>query len=290
MIAENLESDGIVRSAAAVKFYSFITGVAHQLKPGMYTLSPSDSSQRIIRSLVSGLPRDVSVLIIEGATTREIDQLLAEHNILEPGELISFPWTTLRDDYPFLITARDLEGFLFPDTYRFFPHSQPEDVVRKLLDGWKQNVWPFLEFYQNQRDDGRNFYNKLILASLLEKEIPFFEDRQIVTGILEKRLHLGIALQVDATVIYAICDKQFKGCPQLSLNDLQFDSPFNTYVSRGLPPTPIGNPGVQAIRAALSPVPSDYFFYISDPKTKRTIFAETLDEHARNRRTYLISS
>src|SRR3989344_6352885 len=128
-----------------------------------------------------------------------------------------------------------------------------------------------------------DMYKVLTIASMLEKEVPHFEDRKIVAGIFEKRLEAGWPLQVYA----ALCYKKPGKCHPLGALDLKRDSPYNTYLYKGLPPTPISNPGLEAIKAALAPQKSSNWFYLSDPETGNTVFAETLDEHNKNRPHYL---
>jgi UPF0755 protein len=286
LIADRLHEEGVIRSPAAFTVYSVLSGAAHRLKPGTYALNSSFPLPRIVQTLRSGLPNDISVLIVEGATLKEIDTLLSAFGIIPMNSLNEFPWPSLKEDYPFLEFARSLEGFLFPDTYRFFPNSEPEDVVRKLLDNWQRQVWPH---FQEQIVDGAPdaFYESMIVASILEKEVPYGDDRRLVTGVINRRLAIGMALQVDASLVYAKCDGVFQDCPTLTRADLKEDSFYNTYTRRGLPPTPISNPGRDAVQSALHPVSSSYLYYLSDPVTKRTIFATTLEEHNENKAHYL---
>ena len=134
-----------------------------------------------------------------------------------------------------------------------------------------------------------DFYQILTAASLLEKEAPSFKDRRLISGILYKRLKAGIGLQVDATLTYAKCGGAFLTCddPKVYRGDTSYSSSYNTYLYKGLPPGPISNPGLEAIRAALEPLESGYWYYLSDPKTKKTIFSRTLEEHNENRAKYL---
>ena len=135
-------------------------------------------------------------------------------------------------------------------------------------------------------DNGFN-YEALTLASIIEREVPFFEDRAIVAGILEKRLSIGMPLQVDATVLYVACAYRYDGCRELTERDFRVKSSYNTYLYKGLPPTPIANPGIEAIKAALNSTPSPFLYYLSDPETRRTVFSRTLEGHARNKTLYL---
>jgi UPF0755 protein len=122
----------------------------------------------------------------------------------------------------------------------------------------------------------------------LEKEVPDFEEQKIAAGIFLKRMDVGMALQADATVIYAKCSGKFAGCASLTRLDFKIDSPYNTYFYAGLPPAPISNPSAKTIEAASKAEKSDYWYYLSDPETQKTIFSKTLEEHNDNRASYLL--
>ncbi|OGY99166.1 MAG: hypothetical protein A3G64_00450 [Candidatus Liptonbacteria bacterium RIFCSPLOWO2_12_FULL_60_15] len=264
-IAERLEGAGIIRSRTAFMLFGAFSGAVRTLKPGQYELSPSMSALVILSSLREGANREVAVTIPEGVTVREIDGIMAEAGVTPRGRIIE------------IAEARKLEGRLFPDTYRFFVPSEPEDVIARLTLTHEQKALPILLL------EPARAYENLILASLIEKEVPDSEERRIVSGILRKRLKAGMALQVDASICYVK-----KGpCHPVTANDLTQDSPYNTYRYKGLPPGPISNPGTDALRAALDPIASPYWFYLSDPKTQKTVFAKTLDEHRQNRVKYL---
>ena len=277
-IAGKLLEDGLIRSGVMFKLYAFIFGKAHLLKPGTYDLNTGMGMGEIILILVQGPSREVSITIPEGSNKWDIDSLLSEGEVLAPRELIAF-LDKEKDD---------LEGYLFPDTYRFYRNSSPMEVVQKMRQNFDEKANPIL-----MRDE-KNLYSNLILASLLEKEVPDFEDRKIVAGLLLKRLKIGMGLQVDATICYTKLKQAEElkkeipqSCHPFGAIDFKIDSPYNTYLHRGLPPTPIANPGLEAIRAALDPQDSPFWYYLSDPKTKKTIFSKTLDEHRENRVKYL---
>lgn len=168
--------------------------------------------------------------------------------------------------------------FFFPDTYNFAPASNLERIIGKFLSNFDDKV--------SEVD-----YQDLIMASLIEKEALHPQDRLLVAGVLKRRLEIGMPLQVDATVVYAKCQGAFVSCDaetrRLSKQDLKMKSPYNTYTNRDLPPAPIANPGKEAIVAARNPQPSKFLYYISNPKTGRIVFAQTLDEHNENRFKYL---
>ena len=278
-VIEELKTAGIIRSESIIKIYGLLTNQTGQIKPGRYILSSHISIPRLVGILAKG-PAETSVLIAPGMTVKEIDEKLSAASVIEPNDLINFKFDSLKNDYPWLKDAQSLEGFLFPDTYNFFSGSDINSVVRKLLDNFAAKVLPF-------SGNGSNLLKTVNLASLLEKEVPGIQDRQLVAGILIKRLTAGMPLQVDASLIYGKCYGKFLNCPPLQEADYKFNSPYNTYLYKGLPKTPIGNPGLEAIRAALNPQKSDYWYYLSDPKTQKTVFSKTLDEHNENRAKYL---
>ncbi|MDP1719251.1 MAG: endolytic transglycosylase MltG [bacterium] len=241
-IAAHLESAGLIRLRAAFVVYSFLSGAADQLKAGSYKLSPGLNVFKMVAALEEGPAEDVAIRVKEGETLADVEASLVKAGILKPKALSKFP-------------GKSLEGFLFPDTYRFFPNSVAEAVVKKFFDNFYQQAAPVL------KDSQHDFYDTLIIASILEKEVPFHDDRKLVAGLLYKRLKIGMALQVDAA-------------PE-------------TYDHPGLPKKPIGNPGLDAIRAAANPLASEYLYYLSDPVTKKTIFSKTFDEHVANKFKYL---
>lgn len=240
-IAAQLYDAGLIKSTTVFILYSAVSGSAHQLKPGHYVFTPAMNLPKINSALVRGPQEDVAVTVTEGETIADVEQSLVAGGVLKKGAL------TKRH-------GRPLEGFFFPDTYRFFPNSSVDDVVTRFVSNFYQKAMPILK-------DAPDAYKALIIASIVEKEVPFSEDRPIVAGIIYRRLAIGMALQVDAA-------------PE-------------TYDHAGLPKTPISNPGADAIAAAVHPQKSDYLYYLSDPKTKRTIFARTFDEHVQNKFKYL---
>lgn len=168
----------------------------------------------------------------------------------------------------FLELAKNKEGYLFPDTYYFTSKETPEEIIEKLENNFKAKAGDV------QKDI-------LIMASIIEKEAHNKEDRRIISGILWKRIKEGMPLQVDAVFDYLL-DKESS---EITQADLKMDSPYNTYKHKGLPPTPICNPGLDAIDAALNPTDSKYWYYLSD-RNGVTHFAKNFDEHKLNRARY----
>ena len=274
-VASALYQQGLVKSAATFESFSVLDyGQAFHLQPGLYQLNAGMSSPAILAKLANTANRAVAVTIPEGANIYEVDSILASALIIQKGELVHF------------MADGNLEGMLFPDTYRFFPGSSVQDVVQKFLQNFQAKAAPALNVTQS--DAQKN----LIIASILEKEVPRADDQAVIAGIIDKRLASGMPLDMDATLCYMKLQAYASstgavGCYPITAKDLQVDSPYNSYRYKGLPPTPIGNPGIQAITAAMNPKSSPYWYYLSDPQTGKTIFATTLAQQVANQRKYL---
>jgi UPF0755 protein len=264
------------------KLYALLTGRAQRFQPGTYQLSPAMSVPQIVAALTAGGRNDVLVTVPEGSTAKDVDAILTAAGVRAGGSLATLSPQSLSLDYPFLANVASLEGFLFPDSYYFDRDAAPEEVAHRMLDNFMQKSWPSLAVM-----DG--WYDRLILASFLEREVTTFADRELVAGILLKRIRLGMPLQVDATISYIKCNGQFRGCDAVKIAraDVNLVSNYNTYQNCGWTPTPIANPGAEALRAALAPVASSYLYYLSSPATGKTYFSRTLEEHNAKRAQYL---
>ncbi|PJA83305.1 MAG: endolytic transglycosylase MltG, partial [Candidatus Nealsonbacteria bacterium CG_4_9_14_3_um_filter_37_29] len=198
----------------------------------------------------------IVVTIPEGFTVKQIEERLG---LKLPGE--------------------NLEGFLFPDTYQFPPRVSGAEVVKKMRDNFDKKFTP----YRNEVSGaGLTPFEIITMASLLEKEVKTKEDKELVSGILWKRLENKIPLQIDATITYITGQKTTK----ISKEETQIDSPYNTYKYLGLPKGPICNPGLESILAAIYPKDSDYWYYLSTPEGETT-FSKTLEEHNYAKSKYL---
>lgn len=273
-IVSRLAAADLIRSRTAFGVLSLLTGSLTRLKPGVYELNQSMKSGEILEELVSGIHREVQLTIREGISIYEIDKLLSYARVVPSGSIIAAG------------SSQKLEGRLFPDTYKFFAGSKVEDIINKFLASFMLKAEPILKAGRDSAEAN------LILASIVQNEVPDFEDQKVVAGILKKRLEAKIPLQVDATICYikkAASSFSPGACYPLTPLDFKVDSPYNTYLYKGLPPGPIGNPGIQAITAVLNWKETPYWFYLSDPLTHKTKFSKTLDEHERNRVKYLRS-
>ncbi|MFT5281186.1 MAG: UPF0755 protein, partial [Flavobacteriaceae bacterium] len=179
----------------------------------------------------------------------------------------------------FLIKTEEKEGYLFPDTYFFFPDTDTDMLIKTMEDNFEKQI----ESLSIPLNSKYSLSEYITLASIIEKEATIDEkERAIVSGILHNRLDKNMLLQVDATLKYTLG----KGSSELRTDDLKSDFPFNTYVHKGLPPHPIGSPGLSSISAAMYPESTPFLFYLHD-STAQIYYARTHDEHVSNKRKYL---
>lgn len=288
-----LKQGGVIDSKWVFVTYVSLKGVASDLKPGFYIWNDTVTIPELVRDLRRGGTNERAITIPEGWTTREIAEYFLRENIVSQNDFLRLVGkdgvSRFRADFSFLTDAPQnagLEGYLFPDTYRIFRDASLESIVAKTLTNFDRKLTSDLrEEITRQK---KTIFDIVRMASLIEKEVVSDEDRAIVSGILWKRLRLSIPLQVDATVLYAksLTSHFSPLTSRVLIEDTLIDSPYNTYKYYGLPPGPIANSGISAIRAAIYPQESDYFYYLSAPDG-RTIFSRTLEEHNAAVRKYL---
>lgn len=268
-VAEGLEAQGLIKNAFAFRLLVAQMGITKTIQAGDFKMSPAQTSREIAEELTHGVV-DVWVTLPEGLRIEEQVDIIEEK--LKFGSNTNYQFN--KKDY--LKVAK--EGYMFPDTYLIPKDASAKNVVDKLTSTFDEKTKELL------KDNQTDLTNEqiIVLASLIERESRNNEEKAIIAGILNNRLNNGIALQVDATVQYA---KGFDGkswWPQITLDDYRLvKSPYNTYLSAGLPPKPIANPGIDSITAALNPKDSNYLYYLHD--TDGNIhYAKTIDEHNRN--------
>lgn len=287
-ISAALEKEGLIRGAGYFQIYVWQEKVAEKIQAGDYQLSPSMSIPDIVEIFMGGkiVNEDVWVTIPEGFLVREIDRRLAENGLIQEGELISMDENVKFDlsQYYFLSDrpkGSSLEGFYFPDTYKYKKEVSVEDVAKKMLDNFGRKFNEDLQLEVKRQ--GKTVYETIVLASIIEKEAGSREDMKKVSSVFHNRLQIGQRLESDATVNYVIG----KGRAQATYEDLKTNSPYNTYMYAGLPPGPISNPGIDAIEAAIYPDKTDYFFFLTRSDNGLAVFSKTFDEHILNKRKYL---
>ncbi|MCE9586413.1 endolytic transglycosylase MltG [Candidatus Uhrbacteria bacterium] len=288
-VAKILEDQDIIESAGRYLMYGRFDSSVSRARAGSYQIRPGSNFREIARTLALGPARtEVQITIIEGETVDAlVDQMEADHKI-DPADTVRVigrsldrvPFDlALRDTYPFLANLprdRSLDGYLFPNTYRVWADQLPEGLIGKQLDEFSKRF--------SAAKPGANsaplkdLDDVIILASIVQDEVRSNDDMRIVAGIFLNRLRDGMALQSDATLNYLTGS----GRARANTRDLSIDSPWNTYKYRGLPPSPIGNPGEAAIKAVLDPEPSQFRYFLTD-KEGKTYYARTLEEHVANR-------
>jgi UPF0755 protein len=274
-VTDTLRQEHLIRAPVAFKTWMWLSGSAHRIQPGSYELSSAMNYREIRAMITNGRGAEQRVTIPEGWTLREIATQLGKQGIVEPEAFIAAAKVSnFSDVLPGQDPALPLEGYLFPDTYFFEAPSTSEQVIRRLLANLADKLGPLEGDIQKS---GLTLPQVINIASIVERETRGETDMRLVADILIKRFKQDIALQADATSLYEIGD--FKHV--LTEADLQKQTPYNTRINKGLPPTPIGNPGIMAIRAVLNPEPSPYLYYITG-KDGKMYYARTLDEHNAN--------
>ncbi len=287
-IANRLQERGIIKSAWWFRLDAKLAGLDDDIKAGQTTLTPGDRYADILGALLYPAGEsEISLTIPEGYTIAQIGEVVREkfpEITLEEWNRVtgaSSPFTA--NDFTFLASKPagvDLEGYLFPDTYRFFKDANAEDIVRKML----QTMQSRIEALGEPTSQGvlLNLHDRLTLASIVEREVRSAETMRNVADIFYKRLDIGMALQSDATINYVTNGDD----PSVSAEDLQTDSLYNTYKYPGLPPGPISNPGMNALRAVWNPAENPYYYFLTDAEGN-IYYAKTHDEHVVNKAKYL---
>ncbi|MDD5448278.1 MAG: endolytic transglycosylase MltG [Actinomycetota bacterium] len=241
------------------------------------------------RSGKSGSPESAAsykVVIPEGFTMKEIAERVAEStgSRISEGEFMDAAKRVAQETrkYWFLADAKgNLEGFLFPKTYEFDSQTSAKEAVRIMVEQFAKETSSL--DWSRANANGISPYEAVIIASMVEKEAKLPEERPVIASVILNRLKLGMKLQIDATVQYALEERK----SALSRQDLEIDSPFNTYKVKGLPPAPISNPGIDSIRAALYPAETDYLYYVLTSPDGKHSFTRDYQEFQRFKKQYL---
>lgn len=281
-IAHLLEEKGAIRSALAFRLYARINGLDGSLKTGAYNLDTNMSVSQIVQELIAGSSEKIKITFPEGYTVNQIVNLLDQKGIADKESLlkaINEKW-----DYSFLneelVSRWGVEGYLYPDTYYLGYDTKAEEVVDMMLVKFNE-VIEENDYAQRVEAGGLTLHEAVTIASMVEREARVEDERPRIAGVIFNRLRLGMPLQIDATVQYAL------GTPKEKLynKDLEIDSPYNTYKINGLPPGPIANPGWPSLLAVNEPEKNNYLYYVAKPDGTHA-FAITWAEHIRNVQMY----
>lgn len=273
-IAENLEVRNLIRNALVFRIAAKIEGVENSLQAGEYAISPNMSVQQILLMMSQGQTAYQQVTIPEGYTVDQIAELLGEKKLANPDKFKALAKNYA--PYPYMQpnpnTKYSAEGFIFPDTYRLAKGVTEEELLSMMVKQFDSKLTP--EYRQRASVLGVSLREVIIMASLVEKEAKLSEERPVIAGVFANRVKLGMPLQSCATIQYIL------GYPkaELTINDTQISSPYNTYQIPGLPPGPIANPGSAAIKAVLFADKTDYLYFVADKQGKHH-FSKTYEDH-----------
>ena len=271
-VAADLEAAHLIRSARVFQFI----GKNEAIQPGVYDLRASDSPAVLLRHLANGDVATVRVTFPEGFTLDQVAKRLVKNGVIKDEAafvtLVTTQGSTFRASFAL---PANLEGFLFPDTYRFPIGTDDKAVAQTMVD-------EFDRLFASKNADAIKASKKTVpelvnVAAMVEKEAETDTDRAPIAGVIYNRLAKNMRLQIDATVQYA----RGAHTTRVLYKDLAIVSPYNTYKNAGLPPGPICNPGLPSLEAALKPAKSDYLFYVGRPDGSH-IFAKTYAEHQAN--------
>jgi UPF0755 protein len=277
-IAKELERQGFIRSHWSIVAFAKIRGQDTSIKAGEYELSPSMMPSDILEKMASGKMFLRKITLKEGESMWEIGPDLEQQNILpriEFEKLLSDPSLV----HELGIEGPSLEGYLFPETYQFPRNTPAKKIVAAMYEQLQKRWLP--EWDERLKELSMTKHQVLTLASIVEKESGSADEQPIISSVFYNRLKKGMKLQADPTVIYGI--QNFNG--NITKEDLQTPTPYNTYVITGLPPGPIANPGLSAIKATLYPATTDYLYFVANGQGGH-IFSETLDAHNDSVNTY----
>ena len=293
-IGKSLEKDEIMSNWVYFAIYTWFKRGASSLQAGEYELGPQMNIPEIVEKITHGEIKspEKRITIIEGWTNKEIAQYLEKEELIEVNEFLAgvgdnkfkVQSEKFKVKYNFLEdTPEDvsLQGYLFPDTYRVYRDASTQDIVKKMLDNFGQKLDQDLK--TEIVSQKKTIFEILTMASLLEKEAKTYEDKRIIAGIFYKRIKADLPLQSCASVEYVLGTKK----RILSIQDTKVESPYNTYLYKGLPPSSICNPGLDSIKAAIYPKITPYWYFLSTKDDGTIIYSKTAEEHNLNKTKYL---
>ncbi|MGI6733138.1 MAG: endolytic transglycosylase MltG [Anaerovoracaceae bacterium] len=282
-IGEILESHGLISNSSVFRLKTKLAGYDGKYRAGEYYLSPGMSMDEIIEHLLAGRDSTTRFTIPEGYDLKRVADALESQGLIDREAF----FREIREgefDYWFLSGLEKgdnrLEGYLYPETYEIFVNATEHEIIDKMLSQFNK---VFTEKHiQRLEELELDLREVMILASIIEREAVVSEDRPVIAGVFYRRLEIGMPLQSCATVQYILGEQK----PVLSIADTQIQSPYNTYIIKGLPPTPICSPGIESINAALWPEETDYLYFLAKGDGSH-VFSVTYEEHLRNKAKYI---
>jgi UPF0755 protein len=280
-IGDRLVAAGVIRDPLTYRAALWLSGRAKTLKAGEYRFDQPMTPLEVIDKIGRGDVYVIPVTLREGLTIPEMASIFESRGLGDSSSFVAAARdaSPIRDLDP---RAPTLEGYLFPETYLVSRHTTGAALVKLMIDRFKHVLTP--ELREAARGGGLSIHELVTLASIVEKETAQADERPLVARVYLNRLRIGMALQCDPTVIYALAlEGRYTG--NLRRDDLAVDSPYNTYRFPGLPPGPIAAPGRASIEAVVHPADADYLYFVSRNDGTHA-FARTLEEHNRNVRRY----
>jgi len=297
IVADQLKEQDVIQSKTLFRTYAKWKDLDTEIRAGEFNLKPGMSVVGVLEVLtVLQAEQENTLTFLEGWSLREVGYYLENEGVAQAEELhesVGFPASagqaetefvgSLRNEYALLVskpTDAPLEGYLFPDTYRFFIDATVEDMVRTMLDNLELKLTD--ELLAEIDRQGKTVHEILVMASIIEREVRGTDERKIVSDLFWRRLNAGMPLQADSTVNYVTG----KDTPAISFEDRDIDNIYNTYQYPGLPPAPIANPGLDSIEAAVYPTANNWWYFLTDNEGN-VHYASTNEQHAANKATYL---
>ncbi len=275
-VADKLDEAGVINSSTLFELQARVRGGATQLRPGQYRLVPGESGEKILATL-SSEEEDVStfpVTIPEGLTVAQVARTVENEGGIPAAQ---FEEAAGRTDYGYAFledpAVKSTEGFLFPKSYQFEKGTGAEGMIDRFLEQYLIET-EGLDFRAAEERFNLTEYQLVTVASLVEKESANPEERPKIASVIYNRIRAGMPLQIDATVQYALGEPK----ENLSLADLEVESPYNTYQNPGLPPGPIASPSRDSLVAALEPAENDYLYYVLEADGRKHFFTNDYDE------------
>jgi UPF0755 protein len=289
-IVDALDAAGAISDAEALRVLLRLTGAGVDLQAGRYNFRVRTSPAEALRVLRGGPNGVQRITVREGLRVEEVGDLVVQQGLATAEEWRAALKKPRHE--PFLAGRppdADLTGYLFPASYDFDSKTSAETLIQVMLDTFGERVAPLSD---EARANNMTLHQLVTLASIVERETAFPEERATIAAVFRNRLQAGIGLQADPTVQFALTKGEDGPASveafgywkkELSPGDLAIDSPYNTYLLPGLPPGPIANPGLRSIEATLRPAPVDFIYFVAAPSCDgKHLFASTLDEHNRN--------
>ncbi len=273
-VATLLESRGIIKSRLKFRLKAKMSGTESSFKVGTYALYQNMEISDVLKILAEGNTVQLRFTIPEGFTVEDIAKRLDEKGIIK--ESLFLQAAKHYAPYDYVKKSDDVryysEGFLFPDTYEVDGDVTAEDILLMMSSDFDQRLTRKMR--ERAKEEDLSIYDLIILASLVEKEARYEEDRAQIAQVFLKRLAIGMPLQSDATLQYLLDAPK----EDLTYKDTKMDSLYNTYQHEGLPPGPIANPGIASIEAVLWPADTDYLYFVAD-RQGRNYYSYTYEEH-----------